>query len=96
MANLGNQAILAFGHVEVARKLANRLAPTSIFSYQDLFGAAMTILFEFDRHKRHITTEQLAGILAVGQNMSVAMGDHGLGRSVYSALDLIFGPRDRP
>ena len=90
--SLGSEPISAFAHEATARKIAQQLAPISIFSYQDFFGAAMTVLFEFDRKKRPISEEQLIAILTASRDMATAH-DRSLGSAVYPLLDLIF-PRE--
>lgn len=84
-----SEVILASAHEVTARRLAKHLSETSIFSYQDCYGAAMAILFTFDFKRRAITEEQLVTILKASRDMSITHA-RSLGFAVYHLLDLIF------
>lgn len=82
----GVNPISAFAHEKTARKIARQLALTSVYSYEAFYGAAIAILFEFDRAKRPISEEQLALTLKACQDMSVCQGR---GLTIYPLLKVI-------
>jgi len=82
----GVNPISAFSHEETARKIARQLTPASVYSYEAFYGAAIAILFEFDRAKRPISEEQLIRVLKACQDMSVCQGRR---LTVYPLLEVI-------